>query len=229
MKKYYEAYDLRYQQVHGRGLEWFDTQPTAVVGETLAKYAIGMDAAMLEIGCGEGRDASVLLEEGCNLLATDVSPRAVAFCRKKFPQWAERFQVLDCLKETLPRRFDFIYAIAVLHMLVLEEDRQGMLGFIRDHLAEDGLGLMVVMGDGEMQRSTDVQRAFDLQDRCHQQSGQVFAIASTSCCMVKREEFRREILQAGLTIAEMGDTAWADAPAAMYAIVKRGNADATDL
>lgn len=222
MKKYYEAYDLRYRQVHERGLAWFDREPTAVVEETMARYGIGKDTPMLEIGCGEGRDAAILLGKGCDLLATDVSPRAVEFCRERYPQWAERFQVLDCLKETLSRGYDFIYAIAVLHMLVLDEDRQGMLGFIRDHLTADGLGLVVVMGDGETRRATDVDRAFDLQERCHEQSGQVVTIASTSCRMVTREEFREELLRAGLTIMELGDTAWADAPAAMYAIVKRG-------
>ena len=222
MKKYYEAYDLRYQQVHERGLEWFDREPTAAVKQTMERWHIGKDAPMLELGCGEGRDAAILLENGCDLLATDVSPRAVAFCREKYPQWAERFQVLDCLKETLPRRYEFIYAVAVLHMLVLDEDRQAMLRFIREHLTESGVGLIVVMGDGEMQRATDAARAFDLQERCHEQSGQMIRIASTSCCMVTWETFRQELLRAGLTIAELGDTTWADVPAAMYAVVKRG-------
>ena len=223
MKKYYEAYDLRYRQVHARGLEWFDREPTAAVKKTMEQYGIGKETAMLELCCGEGRDASILLESGYDLLATDVSPRAVDFCREKFPQWAERFQVLDCLTEKLEQRFDFIYAIAVLHMLVLDEDRQAMLGFIRQHLTDAGVGLIVVMGDGEMQRATDADRAFDLQERCHEQSGQVFEIASTSCCIVTREVFREELLRAGLAIAELGDTVWADVPAAMYAVVKRGD------
>lgn len=222
MKKYYEAYDLRYQQVHERGLAWFDCQPTQAVAQTIERWRISKAAAILEIGCGEGRDAAVLLENGYHLLATDVSPTAVQFCREKFPQWAESFCTLDCLAETLPQRFDFIYAIAVLHMLVLDEDRQGMLRFIRDHLTEGGVGLVVVMGDGETQRATDADHAFDLQERRHEQTGQVLEIASTSCCMVTRETFRQEILRSGLTIADVGDTVWADAPAAMYAVVKRG-------
>lgn len=225
--KYYEAYDLRYQQVHERGLAWFDAEPTAAVGETIERYGIGKAAPMLEIGCGEGRDAAILLENGYELLATDVSPRAVAFCREKHPQWAERFQVLNCLTERLPQRFDFIYAVAVLHMLVLDEDRQALLQFIREHLTEEGVGLVVVMGDGVMQRATDVNHAFDLQERCHEQSGQMICIASTSCCVVNRETFREELLRAGLAIAELGDTTWADAPAAMYAVVKRGESIAT--
>lgn len=222
MKRYYEAYDLRYRQVHERGLTWFGGEPTAIVRESMTKMQIPQDAPVLELGCGEGRDAAALLAAGVPLLATDVSPEAVDYCRVRYPQWAEHFVVLDCLKDELPRRFEFIYAVAVLHMLVEDDDRQGMLRFIREHLTETGTGLIVVMGDGKTERRTDTARAFDLQERCHEPSGQVMQLASTSCCMVTRETLREELLRAGLAIVETGDTAWDDTPAAMYALVKRG-------
>ena len=222
MKKYYEAYDLRYRQVHGEGLEWFSGAATPIVAEALEKCCVPADAPMLEIGCGEGHDAACLLGKGCNLLATDVSPAAVDFCRAKYPRWAERFTVLDALTDTLDARFDFIYAVAVLHMLVPDEDRQALLAFIREHLTENGFGLVVTMGDGTLERATDIGAAFDVQERVHEASGRTVAIASTSCRIVTRETFRREIESAGLVIAEMGDTSWDDTPFAMYAIVKRG-------
>ena len=222
MRNYYEAYDQRYQQVHARGLEWFGGWPTPIVAHVLEQYDTDQSTPVLEIGCGEGNDAAHLLGKGYDVLATDVSPAAVDFCRKKYPQWAECFHTLDCLKDKLDERFGFIYAVAVLHMLVLDEDRQGLLRFIREHLAEDGAGLIVVMGDGELQRATDVSTAFELQERTHQQSGQKMMLASTSCRIVTRADFREEIERAGLAIAEMGDTSWDDTPFAMYAVVKRG-------
>lgn len=222
MPNYYEAYDQRYQQVHARGLEWFTGVVTPIVVQTMEKIGVAKDAPVLEIGCGEGHDAAHLLHGGYNVMATDVSLAAVDFCRKKYPRWAERFRTLDCLNDKLDDRFGFIYAVAVLHMLVLDEDRQGMLRFIREHLTEDGAALIVVMGDGEMQRTTDISAAFDLQERTHQQSGQKMLLTSTSCRIVTREEFREEIERAGLAIAEMGNTSWDDTPFAMYAVVKRG-------
>ena len=48
MKKYYEAYDLRYRQVHGAGLEWFSGTPTPIVAEALAKCGVPADAPMLD-------------------------------------------------------------------------------------------------------------------------------------------------------------------------------------
>lgn len=221
MKKYYEAYDLRYRQVHERGLEWFLGAPTPIVGQVLEKYGVRPERPMLEIGCGEGNDAAFLLARGCNLLATDVSPAAVDFCRGKYPRWAERFRVLDALNDALEGRFDFICAVAVLHMLVPDEDRRGLLSFIREHLTEEGIGLVVVLGDGEMSRATDVSTAFDQQIRTHEASGQQISIASTSCRIVTREHLRGEVEGAGLAIAEMGGATWDDMPSAMYAVVKR--------
>ena len=121
-RRYYEAYDLRYRQVHEKGLAWFSGAPTPVVAQVLEKYAIAPECPMLEIGCGEGNDAAFLLERGCDLLATDVSPAAVDFCRAKYPLWADRFRTLDALKDPLDQRFGFIYAVAVLHMLVPDAD-----------------------------------------------------------------------------------------------------------
>ena len=130
--------------------------------------------------------------------------------------------MLDALTDKLDARFDFIYAVAVLHMLVPDEDRQALLTFIREHLTEKGFGLVVTMGNGEIERATDITQAFDVQSRVHEASGQAVEIASTSCRIVTRETFRREIEAAGLIIAEMGDTSWDGTPFAMYAIVKRG-------
>ena len=222
-KRYYEAYDLRFRQVHEAGLTWFGTQPTAIVAQTMAKHGVRPESPMLEIGCGEGRDAAALLSAGCNLLATDVSPEAIRFCRETYPQWAEHFAVLDCLKDDPDAQFDFIYAVAVLHMLVPDEDRQALLRFIRNHLTAEGIGLVVVLGDGEMQRATDVKAAFDVQERIHEASGRMLQIASTSCRIVTRAEFRAELTHAGFKMIEIGDTSWDDAAFNMYAVVKRGD------
>ena len=220
-RRYYEAYDLRYRQVHEKGLAWFSGAPTPVVAQVLEKYAIAPECPMLEIGCGEGNDAAFLLERGCDLLATDVSPAAVDFCRAKYPLWADHFRTLDALKDPLDQRFDFIYAVAVLHMLVPDADRHALLTFIRAHLTEQGVGLLVVMGDGEVQRATDIGTAFDIQTRTHEASGRTVEIASTSCRIVTREELCREIEHAGLAVAEMGPAVWDGTAFAMFAVVKR--------
>lgn len=78
-QKYYHAYDDRYRQVHEQNLQWSHENPSQIVAEAIATFAISRQHRLLEIGCGEGRDAFPLLEQGYDLLATDVSPEAIAF------------------------------------------------------------------------------------------------------------------------------------------------------
>jgi len=221
-RKYYEAYDLRYRQVHEKGLAWFDEAPTPIVGQTVKKYALDQAAPMLEIGCGEGRDAIALLRAGYTLQATDVSPHAVAYCKAKFPRWAKHFFCLDCLQEEPQEKYAFIYAVGVLHMLVEDDDRARFWRYIRRGLRKDGLALVLVMGEGDEHWQTDPACAFESRTRVHQKTGEAVEIASTSCRMVTTEELHGEIARAGLRLAEEGPAACVDFPAAWYVVVEQG-------
>jgi len=82
MKKYYEAYEERYKVIHKKGASWLSDTPTPIVFDTIKKYQITKDMCILEIGCGEGRDAKKVLTSGYSLLATDISKEAIDFCKK---------------------------------------------------------------------------------------------------------------------------------------------------
>lgn len=221
-RKYYEAYDARYRQVHGQGLQWFDSAPSPIVGEIMQAFSLTSGHKLLELGCGEGRDAFPLLKQGYQLLATDISAQAIAFCREKMPEQAQQFQVLDCVGGSLKESFDFIYAVAVVHMLVENEDRKAFYRFIRGHLRETGIALICTMGDGTVERKSDIQRAFDLQERVHRQTGRTLLMAGTSCRMVSFPTFRQELEENGLEILQQGITAVEpDFPQMMFAVVKR--------
>ncbi|MBQ9827322.1 MAG: class I SAM-dependent methyltransferase, partial [Lachnospiraceae bacterium] len=167
MKKYYEAYDDRYRIIHEKGLQWSADAATPSVLETIVKYGIGKDSPILEIGCGEGRDAKPLMDLGYDLYASDVSEEAVRYCRMKYPEHTGRFFILDCLNGILSKEYRFIYAVAVLHMLTEDDDRKAFYGFIKDHLVSGGIALICSMGDGEAEFSTDSREAFDLKERDH--------------------------------------------------------------
>lgn len=219
-RKYYEAYDDRYRQVHRENLQWFAETPSHIVLDTLETYSVR--GKILELGCGEGRDAITLLDRGYDVLATDISSEAVEFCRRKWPDYRGKFQILNCVGGNLEERFDFIYAVAVLHMLVSPEDRTGFYQFIRNHLKEDGIALICTMGDGIVERSTDINEAFLMQERIHEQTGKRVQIASTSYCGVSFETFEREISRNDLTILEQGITdVEPDYWKMMYAVVKK--------
>lgn len=220
-RSYYAAYDDRYRQVYAQNLQWFSETPSPIVAEILKEFSFSPRHELLEIGCGEGRDACFLLGQGFNLLATDISPEAIAYCRSKAPDCAEKFQVLDCVAGGLNRTFDFIYAISVVHMLVLDADRDAFYTFIRTHLRPDGLALIGAMGDGRIERRSDVETAFELQTRVHEQTGKALQIAATSCRMVSFQTFDAELERNGLAVIRQGLTAIEpDFPQMMFAAVR---------
>ena len=225
-RQYYQAYDDRYRQVHAEGLQWFADNPTGIVAETMERFGINRNHTILEIGCGEGRDAWPLLKAGYLLCATDISEEVIRYNREQWPEFADSFSVLDCISGEIEGRYDFIYAVAVIHMLVEDSHRNAFYAFIRKHLSPNGIALICTMGDGEIERQSDIRTAFDLQVREHEQTGTIVTIASTSCRMVSFETFREELSRNRLEVLEEGLTeAMPDFSMLMYAVVKGAEDD----
>lgn len=218
MREYYMAYDERYKKVHDTGLSWASDVQTQVVWECIQKLGIRQEDRLLEIGCGEGRDSSWLLKNSYNVIASDVSEEAIAFCKKKYPEYSDSFRIIDCLKDKVDVKFDFIFSVAVLHMLVPDEDRKKFYQFIRNHLKDNGRALVLSMGDGVHECSTDVSKAFCMENRTHQDSKTEMTLAATSCRIVNEQNFLTEIEENGLRVVAHGMTAVEpDFPSMLYA------------
>lgn len=218
-EKYYTAYEERYKTAHQKGVSWASDACTPIVMDVIRRYRIQPEHDLLELGCGEGRDSKVVLENGFRLSATDISEEAISYCRKNLPRYARSFSVLDFLSDETDACFDFIYAVAVIHMLVPDEDRNGFYRFIRDHLKPDGLALICTMGDGETEMQSDVTKAFEIQERDHE-SGKML-VAATSCRMVSFGTFAQELAENGLSVTEKGITSsLPEFDKLMYAVVK---------
>lgn len=220
IKKYYTAYDERYKTAHEKGVTWENMKCTPIVLKTISRYGLRKDQDLLEIGCGEGRDSRIVLENGYNLTATDISPEAISYCKETAPDFEHNYFILDCLSDHLEKTFDFIYAVAVVHMLVLDEDRNAFYRFIGDHLKKDGIALICTMGDGKYEMQTDINNAFELQERDHE-TGKM-QVVSTSCRMVSFVTFENELHRNQLEIIEKGITdAMLNFNSLMYAVVKK--------
>ena len=223
MANYYEAYEKRYRQVHGKGLSWASEKNSPIVLEMLQKYG-KEEGKILDVGCGEGRDCLFLLEKGFDVQAVDISEEAIRYCRERAGKGNEaRFHAVDVCRGSLEGAFDFIYSVATLHMLVEQEDRDLYLAFIREHLAQGGYALILSMGDGVQERESDVRGAFEDVARPHWETGEELMIAATSCKIVSLPTFRRELEEGGFVIAEDGLTEiQPDFPTILYAVVQRG-------
>lgn len=216
--KYYEAYDKRYDKMHSLGLEWEKKDPSPIVKNIIQKYNIKKEQAILEIGCGEGRDARVLLEDGYNILASDVSQEVINYCTNKYN--SDRFIKLDVVTENLNKKFDFIYSVAVIHMLVDNVDRLKFFEFINNHLKNNGIALVCSMGDGVETKCTNKEDAFNIVKREHNDN--IVDVVATSCKMVDWNEFENEVINANLKILEKGIVE--DTPGfnkMMYIVIKK--------
>lgn len=54
---YYKAYEKRYKQVYKENMLWSSTLPTPDVINFINDYKINKQDRILDLGCGEGRDA----------------------------------------------------------------------------------------------------------------------------------------------------------------------------
>ena len=222
MSKYYEAYEKRYCQVHEKSLSWASDKNSPIVLEILRKYCDSDNTKILDVGCGEGRDCLFLLDLGYDVQALDISEEAIRYCKNKAgAKNKERFHAVDVCTDSFEGTFDFIYSVATLHMLVLEQDRKQYLSFIKNHLSENGYALILSMGDGQMESESDIKEAFENKKRTHQTTGEELLVAATSCKIVSFETFRKELYSSGFSIVEDVLTEIEqDFPTIMYAVVR---------
>lgn len=191
---YYKAYDKRYRQTYENNSLWEISERTKEVIDTLKKYKITKNSNILELGCGEGRDAIYLLDNGYNVLGVDYSFTVIDKCNELTNyKYVNNFKQLDLIENSLNEKFDFIYSVAVIHMFVLDEHRNKFYNFIYDHLKDNGIALIISMGDGVLEINSDLEKAFDDTKRVNINTNKEIMVASTSCRVKKIDEMEKEI------------------------------------
>ena len=205
MDKYYKAYDKRYKQVYKLNELWEVTDKTPTVINTILKYNISKSNKILELGCGEGRDAFYLLKEGYNILAVDYSKTVINKCNELTNnKYVNNFRQFDIIEDKLDEKFDFIYSVAVIHMFVEQNDRDTFYKFIKKYLTGTGIALIISMGDGQSEFKTNINDAFNNTKRKNINSGKDIMVAKTSCRVKNMVNMEKEIINNGLEIIEEG-------------------------
>lgn len=200
---YYKAYDKRYRQTYENNSLWEISERTKEVIDTLKKYKITKNSNILELGCGEGRDAIYLLDNGYKVLGVDYSFAVIDKCNELTNyKYVNNFKQLDLIENSLNEKFDFIYSVAVIHMFVLDEHRNKFYNFIYDHLKDNGIALIISMGDGTLEINSDLEKAFDDTKRVNINTNKEIMVASTSCRVKKIDEMKKEIQLNNLKILE---------------------------
>lgn len=83
---------------------------------TLLLNTFSSNVHLLEVGCGSGRDASFMYQNGYDVLAIDGSMEMLAEVKRYHPELADRLEVIRVPDEFHfgPSSFDGIYSIATL-------------------------------------------------------------------------------------------------------------------
>ena len=200
---YYKAYDKRYRQTYENNSLWETSERTKEVLDTLKTYKITKKSNILELGCGEGRDTIYLLDNGYNVLGVDYSFAVIDKCNELTDyKYVNNFKQLDLIENSLNEKFDFIYSVAVIHMFALDEHRNKFYNFIYDHLKDNGIALIISMGDGVLEINSDLEKAFDDTKRVNINTSKEIIVASTSCRVKKIDEMKKEIQLNNLEILE---------------------------
>lgn len=129
-------------------ISWADLAPNPNVTEWLDREQVnGAGCRALKIGCGLGDDAEELVRRGFEVAAFDVSPTAIAWCRKRFPDTAVDYVVADLLKPPAEwgRAFDFVLESYTLQVLP-PDARQAAIPKVARFVAPGGSLLVVARG-----------------------------------------------------------------------------------
>lgn len=88
----------------------------------------GEEKTALVVGCGLGDDAEALSNLGFDVWGFDISPTAIAWCQKRFPNSVVNYLVDDLLNPTIinDQQFDFILESYTLQALPGEIRPQGI-------------------------------------------------------------------------------------------------------
>jgi len=102
----------------------------------------------LDLGCGDGRNALFLLDQGLYVTAVDTSSAALEKLARRAEPDRERLRtyVGDVRGFPLEGRYDLVVAHGLLHLMP-RRDWSGLIKAIQDHTAPHGYNVVVVFTD----------------------------------------------------------------------------------
>lgn len=130
------------------GVPWADLEPHPLALEWLQQHAVqGQGKRALVVGCGLGDDAEELAKRGFQVTAFDVSPNAIAWARRRFPDSSVGYQAANLLEAPAiwQQAFDFVLEIYTIQALLVKLRTQAIESIAR-FVAPGGQLLIVCRG-----------------------------------------------------------------------------------
>ena len=101
---------------------WADLEPGPHLVDYLDRHPVPSGGRAVTIGCGLGDDAECLATSGYATTAFDISPAAIAMCRKRYPDSRVDYVEADLfeLPADWARSFDLVYECNTIQILTGE-------------------------------------------------------------------------------------------------------------
>jgi SAM-dependent methyltransferase len=143
-------FEVLYANANGNptAVPWADMAPNPNLLDWLEQHSIrGEGKSALVIGCGLGDDAEALAALGFRVTAFDLSPTAIAWCQRRFPDTLVTYCVADlfALPTDWAARFDFGLEAYTLQALPATVRSQAMTA-IANCIAPQGQLLVICRG-----------------------------------------------------------------------------------
>ena len=132
---------------------WANLEPNPLLTSwASSKKPSGKGRCALTVGCGLGDDAEFLTKMGFRVTAFDISPRAIDWCRSRFPGSSVNYHVANLFDspENWLGAFDFVLEVYTLQALPMDL-RKKAVEVIARFVASDGTLLLITHGrdDGD--------------------------------------------------------------------------------
>lgn len=117
-------FDQLYQDANGdeKNIPWAKLTPHFALENWLNSVDFSpTNKTTLVVGCGLGDDAEFLANFGFQVVAFDISPTAISWCKKRFPNSSVNYQVADVFSspQSWKNAFDFVVESRTIQALPL--------------------------------------------------------------------------------------------------------------
>ena len=135
---------------------FWGTAPSSLVRELDGLVPSVQGLRVLDVGCGEGKNAVNLSDRGADVTAIDVSELAIRSARRLYPELKVTFVVDDLRTSSLlDRKYDIVVAYGVLHCLRSPAEVNSMIDRLKAATMTRGLNVVCAFNS----RSQDIARA----------------------------------------------------------------------
>ncbi len=148
-------WDERYKEGH-EALPWDTGTPAP---ELTAYFSRVKESPkrVLELGCGTGTNAIWMVQQGSQVVATDISPTAIEWANNKAKSAGVsiEFKVSDICNEipVEPKSVDFVFDRGVFHVMA-KDMKERFVQIVHDSLTDGGMWLCLA-GSADQQRESD--------------------------------------------------------------------------